>query len=564
MNPTSLRRDELRGPSIVLALVLGCAEPHGGAAREQPLASAPDAGEPAGRERQATQAAALVLDFDHTGVGTLPAGWRIGATNPRAPLASWSVVADPGAPTPPNALALVSSTHGSSDTFNLCWTDSLRFQDGALELAFKAEGGEEDQGGGPIWRVLDEDNYYVCRMNPRESNFRLYCVQDGRRKELASARVEVARGTWHKIRVEHAGPRIVCTLDGGTPLEASDDHVPQAGGVGLWTKADAATSFDDFVVHPAGKRATLVPAGTIDLPGVEGRIDHLAIDLARQRLFVAALGNDSVEVLDLQAGAVARSLPASEPQGILYLSDCDRMIVANGRAGTCEVFAGDTLERVATVEVGDDPDNLRYDPRTKRVYVAYGEGALGILHAEAWKLVDLIPLAGHPESFQLDATGRRAFANVPDARQVARLDLEQRVVLGTWSIDEARANFPMAWMPGADPSSEGFLLIGCRAPAKLVVRAVASGERVGLLELAGDTDDVFYDAARRRVYVACGEGSLDVFERDEHDRLRALDTIPTAPGARTCLFVPERGQLFVAVPRRGTQRAEVRIFRAVD
>ena len=193
---------------------------------------------------------ATFLGFEGEREGTLPPGWRVGGTNQQGPLARWQVVVDPSAPTPSRALALSESAHRSGSTFNLCWSEALRFEDGVVELALKANGGEEDQGGGPMWRFQDEDNYYVCRVNPLESNFRVYFVKDGQRKQLASAKVEVATGTWHRIRVEHVGERIRCALDGAWLLEASDASLPGAGGVGFWTKADAVTAFDDLRVEP--------------------------------------------------------------------------------------------------------------------------------------------------------------------------------------------------------------------------------------------------------------------------------------------------------------------------
>ncbi len=147
-------------------------------------------------------------------------------------------------------LALTEPNHDSGRTFNLCWTDRVRFQDGLIELAFKPVAGEDDQGGGPIWRVQDERNYYVCRANPLEGNFRLYYVKDGQRTQLASADVEIQSGIWHTIDVQHTGKRIVCCLDRKEMIEATDDHLPEPGGVGLWTKADAVTSFDDFSIEP--------------------------------------------------------------------------------------------------------------------------------------------------------------------------------------------------------------------------------------------------------------------------------------------------------------------------
>jgi hypothetical protein len=183
--------------------------------------------------------------FDSIKEGPLPEGWRVGATNPGREHATWSVRGDASAPTLPNVLALSRTNHDSQDAFNLCWTDQARFADGALEVAVRADGGEIDQGGGPIWRVLDADNYYVCRFNPLESNFRVYVVKDGRRAQLATALVEVHAGEWHRVRVEHVGSRIACSLDGQVLLEAEDGTFT-SGGVGFWTKADARTSFDDL------------------------------------------------------------------------------------------------------------------------------------------------------------------------------------------------------------------------------------------------------------------------------------------------------------------------------
>jgi len=217
-------------------------------AREEPASPASPTASPAKAAPPPADVAGR-RGFDRMLAGALPEGWSVAGTHQSGALATWSVVADPGAHSPPNVLALTASTHGSAETFNLCWDTGSRFQDGTFELALRADGGAEDQGGGPIWRVKDEDNYYVCRANPLESNFRLYVVKDGERTQLASAEAKLAAGSWHTIRVEQTGPRIACTLDGTVRLEAEDASLPEAGCVGLWTKADARTSFDDLVVR---------------------------------------------------------------------------------------------------------------------------------------------------------------------------------------------------------------------------------------------------------------------------------------------------------------------------
>jgi hypothetical protein len=183
--------------------------------------------------------------------GGLPAGFTVAATRPADPTASWSVVADASAPSGGHALALSSSTHGSSGTYNLCWSADATFGDGELSVAFRADSGRVDQGGGPIWRARDADNYYICRANPLEDNFRVYTVENGVRRQLASADCTVPAGEWHTITVRHVGESITCTLNGTVTLTVEDDTFPASGGVGLWTKADAVTRFDELVLAPA-------------------------------------------------------------------------------------------------------------------------------------------------------------------------------------------------------------------------------------------------------------------------------------------------------------------------
>lgn len=188
------------------------------------------------------------LSFDEVPLGGLPAGWKADATHPGSELAVWSVQEDSKAPSGKRVLAL-RITGSERGTFNLAWTGQIRFQDGAVEVKVRAGEGSIDQGGGPIWRARDANNYYIARWNPLENNFRVYYVKDGRRVQLDTADVNVAADAWHTIRIEQQGSHITCYLDGAKLLEADDSTLPEAGGVGLWTKADAASLFDDFVVQ---------------------------------------------------------------------------------------------------------------------------------------------------------------------------------------------------------------------------------------------------------------------------------------------------------------------------
>jgi hypothetical protein len=186
--------------------------------------------------------------FDDQVAQRCATGWRIAATNPTAALATWQVIADPTAPSPPLVFALTRSDNYDG-TFNLAIAGEPSLLDLELTVMVKAISGKEDQGGGPIWRCQDENNYYICRLNPLEANFRVYVVAGGKRRQLDSAKVELVAGRWYAVHVRMSGDRIVCELDGQTRLEANDGTLPHAGKVGLWTKADAVTSFDNLVVQ---------------------------------------------------------------------------------------------------------------------------------------------------------------------------------------------------------------------------------------------------------------------------------------------------------------------------
>lgn len=295
----------------------------------------------------------------------------------------------------------------------------------------------------------------------------------------------------------------------------------------------------------------------IDLSGVEGRIDHFSPDLKGQRLFMAALGNQSVEVLDV-AGAkrITTIRDVAEPQGIYFDSSTNRLFVACRKDGAAKVFDGGTLRLLATAKFSGDADNVRYDARHNRIIVGYGDGALGFIDAEGKKLGE-IRLDAHPESFQLESSGTRAFVNVPDSKQIEVADLTKMAVVAKWPVTSALKNYPMT----LDEANHR-LLIGCRNPARMLVIDAQTGKQTAAVEIVGDTDDMFYDPAKRRVYVIGGEGFIDIFDQKDADKYDRVGRLATAPGARTGWFVPEWGKLFVAVPHRGAQRAEVLVFDA--
>jgi DNA-binding beta-propeller fold protein YncE len=305
---------------------------------------------------------------------------------------------------------------------------------------------------------------------------------------------------------------------------------------------------------PAEEPLTL--ARSIELPRVDGRIDHLAFDPAGQHLFVAALGNNTVEVLDLKAGAHVRSLSGfREPQGIAVAPDAKVVAVANGQGEGLQFLSVEDYRPGASVRLGDDSDNVRYDASAKRLYVGFGGGALASVNPADGKVLASVNLSGHPESFQLERSGSRIFVNVPTADQIAVVDRGPMKIVATWPVAGAKANYPMA----LDEANHR-LFIGCRRPAKVLIFDTATGKEVGSFEIVGDTDDLFYDVARKRLYISGGEGFVDVFQNSKANSFARVARVATAAGARTSLFVPDLNRLFLAVPHRGSQKAEIRVY----
>src|SRR5437867_3492928 len=309
-----------------------------------------------------------------------------------------------------------------------------------------------------------------------------------------------------------------------------------------------------IAVHAQEK--TLKLKQTIPLPGVEGRIDHFALDASGERLFVCALGNNTVEVLDLRKGERIRSITGlGAPQGIVYIPELDRLFVANDKGGLCKIYDGNSFQTVGELNFKDDADNVRYDNAAKKIYVGFGSGGIAIVNAPDGKQIGSIKLSAHPEAFELEKNGKRIFVNVPNSRHVAVIDREKGEVVTTWKTDLAFGNFPMA----LDEANHR-LFVGCRLPSKLVVLNTESGDIVAKIDISGDPDDVFYDSKRHRIYAICGAGKIDIIEQTDPNTYAASARVNTADGARTGLFVSERDTLFVAVPHRGSQKAEVRAY----
>jgi hypothetical protein len=194
---------------------------------------------------------ARTIKFSKDDAGKTPTGWKAAQTGKGESV--WKVVADDTAPSQ-SGYALAQTTDNPDALFNLCVADEPSLKDVEVIVAFKAVKGKKDQGGGIVWRYQDANNYYIARMNPLEDNFRVYKVVDGKRsKEFQDVEVKVPAGEWHTIKIKQVGDRIECFLDGKKHLDVKDDSITKAGKVGLWTKADAQTHFDNFKVQDLGK-----------------------------------------------------------------------------------------------------------------------------------------------------------------------------------------------------------------------------------------------------------------------------------------------------------------------
>jgi hypothetical protein len=486
--------------------------------------------------------------FDGIKTEKLPGGWIAGVTGKGSP--KWSVVQDSSAPSKPNVLK-----QSGQGTFPWCVKHDASLADGFVEVKFKTISGKEDQAGGLIWRWQDGDNYYIARANALENNVTIYHTVTGNRVSFKNANVKVTSGEWHSLRVEFKGQHFTVTFDGQGVIEADDATFAKPGAVGLWTKADSVTLFDDFRYGTVEDSLKLIH--TIPLGEVDGRIDHMALDILGQRLFVAALGNNSLEMIDLNSGKVSQRITGlAAPQGVCFIPEFQRLAIANAKDGSLRLYDSQSLSPIATVDLQDDADNVRYDFKAKRLWVGYGNGGLAVIDIETHSQVADIKLDGHPESFQLESKGNRIFVNVPTAGHVAVVDRDSLTVVAKWPVPPGSANFPMTL---DEPNQQ--LVVGCRKPAQMLVLDTTVGKEVARLAIAGDTDDLFFDDHHKRLYVSGGEGVITVIQQTDPSTYVEVGKIPTATGARTSYFDAQSGLFYVAIPHRGQQQAEVRVFK---
>jgi DNA-binding beta-propeller fold protein YncE len=306
----------------------------------------------------------------------------------------------------------------------------------------------------------------------------------------------------------------------------------------------------------------------IPLTNVKGRIDHFGVDVKGQRLFVGAVANHTVEVIDLQSGKQVHTITGlAEPQGVFYDASTNRLYVACALDGTTKIYDGTIFRLLTTVKFPDDADNIRYDARSKSIIVGYagakalrnreeGTGGLGFIDSGGKKTGEVV-IDAHPEAFQLEKTGTRLFVNVPDKGEIEVIEVVSRKVVARWPVTSAKDNFPMAL-----DEAHHRLFVGTRTPPRLLVFETESGKEIASAEIAGSSDDLFYDSAKGRIYVLTSQGAIDVFQRRDADHYDHIARIATPAHTQTGLFVPDWGKLYAAVPNQAEQGAEIRVYEA--
>ena len=335
-----------------------------------------------------------------------------------------------------------------------------------------------------------------------------------------------------------------------------------AGAFGAFALAraqEAASAHKAISQAPAREISSLQLQQQIPVPNVTGRLDHMSSDPKRRLLFVSALGNNSAEVIDTFAGRVVHEITGlAQPQGILYVPDFNKLVIANAENGKVNIYDGTTYELRKSLDFDPDPDNLRWDATSKLVVLGYGEDDGGIAFIDPQKeeqVGKVLKTGGHPESFQVEASGGHIFVNCPDAGNIVESIDRKTGAVTKWPLNGLRGNFPMQL-----DEKDHRLFTVTRKPPMLVVLDTQTGKEVARLRTSGDSDDLFFDASRKRIYVAGGQATISVYQMNDPDHYSLLERVPTTIGARTAFFFTTRDQLYLGVPAKGTEPSQIWAF----
>jgi DNA-binding beta-propeller fold protein YncE len=308
--------------------------------------------------------------------------------------------------------------------------------------------------------------------------------------------------------------------------------------------------------------STLLLEKKIALPNVQGKLDHLAVDEAGNRLFVAATGDHSVQVIDLESGNVIQRLTGmGKPHGLAWVASSHSLYSADGIKGTLNIYQGAPLALMKSIALSEDADDMVYDAMTGMLYVGHGgsdtahPGQIAVINTKKQTVEAGIPTAAHPEALVIDPSTDRVFVNVAGAAEVAVIDGRTGRQSTVWKLTGARDNVPLAY-----DEEQHVLFVACRTPARLLLLDGASGKELAELPTDSGVDDLFYDALMHRVYLIAGSGEIDVYKMDANKNLTAAGVMHTAAGAKTGLFIPSRKALYVGVPGSGQTAASILVY----
>ncbi len=283
----------------------------------------------------------------------------------------------------------------------------------------------------------------------------------------------------------------------------------------------------------------------------------MSVDSEHQRLFASAPTNKTLEIVDLRSGKTLRSVEGEKPAAARYAPEFNQLYVPRGLS--LYIYNGKTFDLITSIDLQSNLDELQYDAHTKELYVgcmSAGKTGIAVIAIPEGKLLGKISLPAKPQGIAVEQKGRRIFANMPSLKQIAVVDRRKRVSLQPWPLQEVEGNTPI----GLDEDRHR-LFVGARRPARLIVIDTNTGKQVAEVGINSDTDDLFYDPSRKRIYVSCGEGFVDVIEQHDADHYQLLARITTAAGARTSAFSPHLDSFFLGVPRHADEPAEIRVFK---
>jgi DNA-binding beta-propeller fold protein YncE len=304
----------------------------------------------------------------------------------------------------------------------------------------------------------------------------------------------------------------------------------------------------------------------IPMPNVNGRLDHLYVDVGTKRLFVAGLENGSVEVVDLKAAKWLRTIPGfQKPQGIVFVPHLDKIFVASGDDGMVRVFSGKSFLLLDSIKLDRGANRVKYDPRKKLLYVGYGGkdagqdyGEIAIIGAATDKVVATVQVDAHPAELLLSDSGEKLFAFIHQRNEIQVIDTQNRKVIATWPVSSTS--------PGDAALDESLqrLLIGTHTPPSMIVMDARTGRQVTSLPTVEGMDGVYFDTTRKRGYVSGGRGfdvgSIFVYQQTGPDQYKNIGEVPTKAGAGTSFWSPELNRYYVAAPAHNGEQASILVF----